>query len=63
MLALNLDILDAGLSQNAVSAHARTTQVDFEVDRIFSTRRCFDHHGKGNCQKGKALWPTSRGTA
>ena len=32
-LALNLDILDAGQSPNAVSVHARTSQVDFEVDR------------------------------
>ena len=33
MLALNLDILDAGRSSNAVRVHAGTTQVDFEVDR------------------------------
>ena len=32
-LALNLDILDAGQSPNAVRVHAGTTQVDFEVDR------------------------------
>ena len=32
-LALNLDTLDAGRSQNAVRVHAGTTQVDFEVDR------------------------------
>ena len=30
---LYLDILDAGRSPNAVTAHAGTTQVDFEVDR------------------------------
>ena len=50
---LYLDILDAGRSPNAVRDHAGTTQVDFEVDRPaptcrFSTRRSFDHHGKGN---------------
>ena len=33
MLALNLDILDAGRSPNGVRVHAGTTQVDFEVDR------------------------------
>ena len=33
MLALNLDILDAGRSSNAVRDHAGTEQVDFEVDR------------------------------
>ena len=33
MLALNLDIPDAGQSSNAVRVHAGTTQVDFEVDR------------------------------
>ena len=32
-LALNLDILDAGRSPNAVRVQAGTTQVDFEVDR------------------------------
>ena len=32
-LALNLDILDADRSPNAVRVHAGTTQVDFEVDR------------------------------
>ena len=32
-LALNLDILDAGQSPNAVNVHAGTSQVDFEVDR------------------------------
>ena len=32
-LALNLGILDAGQSPNAVSIHAGTSQVDFEVDR------------------------------
>ena len=31
-LALNLGILDAGRSPNAVRVHAGTTQVDFEVD-------------------------------
>ena len=30
---LYLDILDAGRSPNAVTVHAGTTQVDFEVDR------------------------------
>ena len=33
MLALNLDILDAGRSPNAVRVHTGNTQVDFEVDR------------------------------
>ena len=33
MLALNLDTLD-GRSPNAVRVHARTTQVDFEVDDL-----------------------------
>ena len=34
MLALNLDILDAGQSPNAViRVHAGTAQVNFEVDR------------------------------
>ena len=32
-LVLNLDILDAGRSLNAVRDHAGTAQVDFEVDR------------------------------
>ena len=32
MLALNLDILDAGRSPNALRDHARTAQVDFEAD-------------------------------
>ena len=50
---LYLDILDADRSPNAVSAvHAGTSQVDFEVDcpppACLSTRRSFDHHGKGN---------------
>ena len=30
---LYLNILDAGRSPNAVRVHARTSQVDFEVDR------------------------------
>ena len=39
--------------QNAVSVLAGTSQVDFEVDcpppaACLSTRRSFDHHGKGN---------------
>ena len=53
---LYLDMLDADGSPNAVSAvHAGTSQVDFEVDCpppelgcSLSTRRSFDHHGKGN---------------
>ena len=50
---LYLDILDADRSPNAVSAvHAGTSQVDFEVELpatcSLSTRRSFDHHGKGN---------------
>ena len=49
---LYLDMLDADRSPNAVSAvHAGTSQVDFEVDcppPAMSTRRSFDHHGKGN---------------
>ena len=32
-LALNLDILDAARSPNAVRDHAGSAQVDFEVDR------------------------------
>ena len=31
--ALNLDIVNAGQSPNAVSVHTGTSQVDFEVDR------------------------------
>ena len=37
--------------QNAVSFHAGTSQVDFEVDcppPVRSTWRSFDHHGKEN---------------
>ena len=50
---LYLDMLDADRSPNAVSVHAGTSQVDFEVDcpppvTVRSTRRSFDHHGKGN---------------
>ena len=48
---LYLDILDADRSPNPVRFHVRTTQVDFEVHHpppAFSTRRSFDHHGKGN---------------
>ena len=48
---LYLDMLDADRSPNAVSGHAGTSQVDFEVDcppPARSTRRSFDHHGKGN---------------
>ena len=48
---LYLDMLDADRSPNAVSVHAGTSQVDFEVDcppPARSTRRSFDHHGKGN---------------
>ena len=48
---LYLDMLDADRSPNAVSVHAGTSQVDFEVDlppACLSTRRSFDHHGKGN---------------
>ena len=33
ILALDLDILDAGQSPSAVRDHAGTAQVDFEVDR------------------------------
>ena len=47
---LYLDMLDADRSPNAVSIHAGTSQVDFEVDRPppapRTTRTCFDHHGK-----------------
>ena len=42
---------NADRSPNAVSVHAGTSQVDFEVDcppPARSTRRSFDHHGKGN---------------
>ena len=50
---LYLDMLDADRSPNAVSVPAGTSQVDFEVDcpppaACLSTRRSFDHHGKGN---------------
>ena len=49
---LYLDIMDADRSPNAVSIHAGTSQVDLKVDRpppaCLSTRRSFDHHGKGN---------------
>ena len=48
---LYLDMLDADRSPNAVSVHAGTSQVDFEVDCPLparSTRRFFDNHGKGN---------------
>ena len=49
---LYLDMLDADRSPNAVSVHAGTSQVDFELDSpppaCFSTRRSFDHRGKGN---------------
>ena len=44
-------MLDADRSPNAVSVHAGTSQVDFEVDcqpPARFTRRSFDHHGKGN---------------
>ena len=44
-------MLDADRSPNAVSVHAGTSQVDFEVDcppPARSTRRSFDHHGEGN---------------
>ena len=48
---LHLDMLDADRSY-AVSVLAGTPQVDFEVDcpppACLSTRRSFDHHGKGN---------------
>ena len=39
------------IAKYAVSVHAGTSQVDFEVDcppPARSTRRSFDHHGKGN---------------
>ena len=48
---LYLDMLDADRLPNAVSVHAGTSQVDFEVDcppPARSTRKSFDHHGKGN---------------
>ena len=48
---LYLDMLDADRLPNAVSVHAGTSQVDFEVDCLplaRSTRRSFDHHEKGN---------------
>ena len=50
---LYLDMLDADRSPNAVSVHAGTSQVDFEVDCLppaacLSARRSFDHPGKGN---------------
>ena len=48
---LYLDMLDADRSPNAVSVLAGTSQVDFEVDcppACLSSRRPFDHHGKGN---------------
>ena len=48
---LYLDMLDADRSPNAVSVHAGTSQVDFEVDcppPARSTRRSVDHHRKGN---------------
>ena len=50
---LYLDMLDADRSPNAVRVPAGTSQVDFEVDcpppeACLSTRRSFDHHGKGN---------------
>ena len=49
---LYLDVLDADLSPNAVSVHAGTSQVDFEVDcpppACLSTSRSFDYHGEGN---------------
>ena len=51
--AFRLDqrMLDTDRSPNAVSVHAGTSQVDFEVDcppPARSTKRSFDHHGKGN---------------
>ena len=53
---LHLDMLDADrFSKYAVSVLAGTSQVDFEVHcpppACLSTRRSFDHHGKGsgNC--------------
>ena len=51
LAGLYLDMLDADRSPNAVSVHAGTSQVGFEVDcppPARSTRRSFDHHGKGN---------------
>ena len=53
---LYLDMLDADRSPNAVSVPAGTSQVDFEADcppPARSTRRSFDHHGKGN---GNFVW-------
>ena len=44
-------MLDADRSPNAVSVHAGTSQVDFEVDcppPARSTRKSFDHDGKGS---------------
>ena len=50
--SLHLDMLDADQSPNAVSVHAGTSQVDFEVDfpppAYLSTRKSFDYHGKRN---------------
>ena len=46
---LYLDMLDADRSPNAVSVHAGTSQVDFQVDRpppAPPLRTSFDHHGK-----------------
>ena len=49
---LYLDMLDADRLPNAVSVLAGTSQVDFKDDcpppACLSTRRSFDHHGKGN---------------
>ena len=50
---LHLDMLDAeSIAKYAVSVLAGTSQVDFAVDcpppACLSTRRSFDHHGKGN---------------
>ena len=49
---LYLDMLDADRSPNMQSAFLPELQVDFEVDcpppACLSTRRSFDHHGKGN---------------
>ena len=49
---LHLDMLDADRSPKSVSVLAGTSQVDLEVDcpppACLSTRRSFDHHGKGN---------------
>ena len=46
-VGLYLDILDADRLPNAVSVHAGTSQVDFEVD-CPPPAAYFDHHGKGN---------------